>query len=64
MVGVEDASITEFDNLFNTTIGRSVQVSLVLAKFHKEAIVDVALHLLSIEEMIIYSIRLARFRRP
>ena len=62
MVRVEDASVAELDDLFDAAIGRSVQVPLVLAKLDKEAIVDIAFHLLSIEEMVIDSISFAGFR--
>jgi hypothetical protein len=64
MVRIEDASVTQFDNFLDTPIGRPVQVALVLAEFDKESVVDVALHLLSVEEMIIDSVRFARFRQP
>jgi hypothetical protein len=64
MVRIDDASVTQFDNFLDTPIGRPVQIALVLAEFDKESVVNVALHLLLVEEMIIDSVRFARFRQP
>ena len=62
MVRIEDASVTQFDNFLDAPIGRPVQIALVLAEFDKESVVNVALHLLPVEEMIIDGF--ARFRQP
>ena len=64
MVRIENASVTQFDNFFDTSIGRPVQISFVFTKFYKETVIDIALHLLSIEEMIVDSIGFTRFRQP
>lgn len=64
MVRIEDAGVAQFNDLFDAAIGRAVQIAFVLAEFDEKAVVNVALHLLPIQEMVIDSIGLARFRQP
>ena len=63
MVRIEDARVAQFDDLFDAARSRAVQIAFVFAKLDEEAVVDVALHLLSLQKVVIDAIRLARLGR-
>ena len=62
-MGIEDAGEAQLHNLFDASRSSAVQVALVLAKLDKEAVVNVPLHLGSIDKMIVHPVHLSVARR-
>ena len=64
MVRIEEAGVAQFDDLLDAAGRRAVQVALVLAVLDEQAVVDVALHLLAADEVVVDAVQFARFGRP
>lgn len=63
VMGVEDAGVAELNYLLDTPGSSAVQVALVLAKLDEQAVVDVPLHVLPLEEVVVDAVHLANTRR-
>lgn len=63
VVRVKDARVSQFDDLLDAARGRAVQIAFVLAEFDEEAVIDIALHLLPLQKVVIDAICFTRLGR-